>query len=224
MVFVHISFIATLSSRTLIPILIVLIGLPIRYSKLLYIDMAINVTYIYFLTYFCAILFQNLIIGKITQLTGAENSWTNWTLCSSRPDCHRFRELRCGNQLGFECIASRGSLSEVFEQRLNTGCNSSNIADDITNRCNLNSPNKQSCIAHCYDAVQEVQYNCAEASERATEQCILSQYRRCYNPNNCLGTWSNWTPISNCSEPCGGGTLSETRSCYESNGKQTIVF
>ena len=103
--------------------------------------MAINVAYIYFLTYFCAIIFQNLIIGEVTQLTEAENSWTNWTLCSSRPDCHRFRELRCGNQLGFECIGSRGTLLDVFEQQLNTGCNLSNSADDITTRCNLNSPN-----------------------------------------------------------------------------------
>ena len=195
-----------------------------KYCNLLYNDMAINVNYIYFPTYFCTILFQNLLVGKLTQLIEAENSWTNWTLCSSRPDCHRFRELRCGNRLGVDCIVSRDTLFEVFEQQLNTGCNSSNIVDDITTRCNLNAPHELPCRGHCYDAVQEVQYNCATASERVRERCVLSQYRRCYNPNYCSGTWSNWTPLRNCSVPCGGGTQSETRSCYESNGKQTTVF
>ena len=183
--------------------------------------MAANANYRYFLTYFCAILFENLIIGEVTQLNDAINSWTDWTLCTSRPSCHRFRELTCGNQLGFECIASRDSLSEVFEQQLNTGCNLSNNADDITTNCSLNPPNKLPCLGHCYDAIEEVQYNCSVARG---PRCILSNYRRCYNPNNCSETWSNWAPLGDCSVSCGGGTLSETRSCYEKNGKQTIIF
>ena len=197
--------------------------MPIIYCQLLYIDMAVNVNYIYSLTYFCAILCQNLINGEVAQLNGAViPGWTDWKICnpSSRPGCHRYRERTCGNQLGFECTASRDSLFEVFEQQLKTGCNLNNNADDITTSCILNSPNEQPCLGHCYDGIQEVQNDCIEESEH----CVLSQYRRCYNESNCLGAWSNWTPFIGCSASCGGGTQGEIRSCYESDGKQTILF
>ena len=175
--------------------------------------------------YFTAILFQNLIIGEVARLTDAVNDWTEWELCnkSLRPNCHRFRELTCEKQgfenLGVECATgSRDNLLEVFEQQLSTGCNPINT-DDITTLCLQNLLNEMPCQGHCYDAVQKVQYNCTEARG----QCILSGYRRCYNPDNCLGTWSDWIPEENCSASCGGGTRSETRSCYEKS-KQTRFF
>ena len=161
--------------------------------------------------------------SEVAQLNDAViPGWTNWKICNpfTRPSCQRYRERTCGNQLGFECIASRDSLFEVFEQQLNTGCNPNSTADDITTNCSLNSPNELPCLGHCYDGIQEVQYNCTEERGR----CTLSHYRRCYNESNCLGAWSNWAPLGDCSVSCDGGTLSETRSCYESNGKRTIVF
>ena len=179
----------------------------------------------FFATYFTTILFQNLIISQIAQLTNAANHWTDWEVCnpSLRPNCYRFRELTCKKQgvkkLGVDCtIMSRDILFEVYEQQLNSDCLAINTGE-ITNLCRQNTSINLPCRGHCYNGIQEVQYNCT--NER--KQCTLSNYRRCYNGSNCSGQWSNWASNGNCSKPCGGGRLTERRSCYE-NGKQRILF
>ena len=93
-------------------------------------------------TYFTAIIFQNLIISVVAQLTNAANNWTDWDVCGtpSRPNCNRFRELTCEKQgvekLDIECTAStsRDTPLEVYEQQLNSGCLRFKT-DDVTNLC-----------------------------------------------------------------------------------------
>jgi len=169
----------------------------------------------YFLKYCYVILLSNIICQNIVQRSCATNDFGDFKQCntSARPGCQFYRELECqNNYTGFDCTNSNEQLGATYEVRLSF-CSSTESSN-----C---SGRPMPCQGNCYDATQVFQRICDHSNGCVS---VTSEYRRCYNSNNCSETWSNWSPVGNCSAPCGGGLQRETRFCRDFNGKVYLFF
>ena len=184
----------------------------------------------FYLMCFCALLFYNFVSCVTTQQTPTNNTWSIWKICSGIKRCKRFRELECGKNRGLNCT-NPGQDRIAFEQQLR-GPECFRFEDVILSNRTFDNCLKYNnyydddeydwwnCEGACYDAVRRVRKRCRgrDFIPFLIGSCRFTEHQRCYNPRQCLGTWSNWSPIGSCSVSCGGGNVNETRECRYLNG------
>ena len=184
----------------------------------------------FYLMCFRALLFYNFVSRVANQKASTNNTWSMWKDCSGIKRCELFRELECGKNKGLNCT-NPGQDRIAFQQQLR-GPECFEFEDVIlSNQTFYNCPeyddyydddeyDRRNCVGECYDAVRRVRKRCRgrDFIPLFVRLCRFTEHQRCYNPQQCLGTWSNWSPIGSCSVSCGSGKVNETRECRNSNG------
>ena len=174
-------------------------------------------------------------VSCVTTQQASMNTWSMWKDCTGIKRCYHIRELECGKNRGLNCT-NPGQNGIAFEQQL---CGPTCYEFEhviLSNKTSLNCrpsynpgyyecyplvfPRNDYCEGECYDAVRRVSKTCSggDVPSHIFRLCGFTEHQRCYNPQQCLGTWSNWSPVGGCSVSCGGGIVNETRECRDLNG------
>ena len=175
---------------------------------------------------FRVLLFYNF-VSSVTTQQALMNTWSMWKDCTGIKRCERFRELECGKNKGLNCT-NPGQNGSAFEQQL-YGLRCKRFEDvTLLNQTFIECPDYydddeydgRNCVGECYDAVRRVKKRCrgGDVPLFSFSLCRFTEHQRCYNPQQCLGSWCNWSPIGSCSVSCGGGTVNKTRECRDLNG------